>query len=186
MNMANTTASTASTTVTGALTATAAWDVAAAVPDPELPMLTLAELGVLAGVETDGESVTAWLTPTYSGCPAVAEMAADVDARLRAAGCPDVRVRLRLDPPWSTDRITEAGRRKLAEAGIAPPGPVRPGRPGRMPALLRLGPTRHAEVACPQCGSADTEELSRFGSTACKALWRCRGCREPFERIKEI
>jgi len=152
-----------------------AWDVAAAVPDPELPMLTLADLGVLAGVEEDGEAVTAWLTPTYSGCPAVAEMAADVDARLRAAGFTDVRVRLRLDPPWSTDSITEEGRRKLAEAGIAPP----------VHGVLQLGPTRHV-VDCPQCGSRDTEELSRFGSTSCKALWRCRSCREPFERIKEI
>ncbi|MFF2042690.1 1,2-phenylacetyl-CoA epoxidase subunit PaaD [Kitasatospora sp. NPDC058170] len=160
-----------------------AWEIAAAVPDPELPMLTLADLGVLAGVEEDGTTVTAWLTPTYSGCPAVAEMAADVDGRLRAAGYPDVRVRLRLDPPWSTDLITEEGRRKLAEAGIAPPGPTadRPSSPG----LLALGPTRHL-VACPLCGGTDTEELSRFGSTACKALWRCRGCREPFERVKEI
>ncbi|GAA2247264.1 phenylacetate-CoA oxygenase subunit PaaJ [Kitasatospora cystarginea] len=157
-----------------------AWEIAAAVPDPELPMLTLADLGVLSGVEEAGGTVTAWLTPTYSGCPAVAEMAADVDARLRAAGYPEVRVRLRLDPPWSTDLITEAGRRKLAEAGIAPPQPG-PARPG----VLRLGPTRRS-VHCPQCGSADTEELSRFGSTACKALWRCRSCREPFDRIKEI
>ena len=185
------------------VTATAprtAWEVAAAVPDPELPMLTLADLGVLAEVETAGGAVTAWLTPTYSGCPAVAEMAADVDARLRAAGFSDVRVRLRLHPPWSTDLITEVGRRKLAEAGIAPPGPV-PASP-----LLSLGPTRHATghttgaaarpgapaatrpaaVACPRCGATDTEELSRFGSTACKALWRCLDCREPFERIKEI
>ncbi|GAA1152790.1 ring-1,2-phenylacetyl-CoA epoxidase subunit PaaD [Kitasatospora gansuensis] len=157
-------------------TAPSAWEVAAAVPDPELPMLTLAELGVLAEVAEDGPAVTAWLTPTYSGCPAVAEMAADVAGRLRAAGWDRVEIRLRLDPPWSTDLITEAGKRKLAEAGIAPP--VHTG-------LLQLGRTRHA-VPCPQCGSQDTEELSRFGSTSCKALWRCRDCREPFERIKEI
>ncbi|MFJ1702862.1 1,2-phenylacetyl-CoA epoxidase subunit PaaD [Kitasatospora sp. NPDC088346] len=162
-------------------TATRAWEVAAGVPDPELPMLTLADLGILAGVEQDGDTVTAWITPTYSGCPAVAEMAADVDGRLRAAGYTDVRVRLRLDPPWSTDLITEDGRRKLAEAGIAPPHTAAAG-----PGLLRLGPTRRAAVTCPNCGSADTEELSRFGSTACKALWRCRDCREPFDRIKEI
>ncbi|MFC8721732.1 1,2-phenylacetyl-CoA epoxidase subunit PaaD [Kitasatospora sp. NPDC057198] len=157
-------------------------EVAAAVPDPELPMLTLDDLGVLAGVEVeeaDG-AVTAWLTPTYSGCPAVAEMAADVARRLRAAGFAKVEVRLRIDPPWSSDRISAAGRRKLAEAGIAPPHPG--GTPG---GLLQLAPTRRA-VACPQCGSADTEELSRFGSTACKSLWRCRSCREPFDRIKEI
>lgn len=177
-----------------------AWEVAAAVPDPELPMLTLADLGVLAEVEVDaaGGTVTAWLTPTYSGCPAVAEMAADVDRRLRAAGYPDVRVRLRLDPPWSTDLITAEGRRKLAGAGIAPPRPTsavarpRPTSavaPGPGPVALTLGPTRTgaaAPVACPQCGGTDTEELSRFGSTACKALWRCRACREPFERVKEI
>ncbi|MER7752126.1 1,2-phenylacetyl-CoA epoxidase subunit PaaD [Kitasatospora sp. NPDC097643] len=176
-----------------------AWEVAAAVPDPELPMLTLADLGVLAGVEVTapegegpGDVVTAWLTPTYSGCPAVAEMAADVDRRLRAAGFQDVRVRLRLDPPWSTDLITAEGRRKLAEAGIAPPRPTSAvAAPG--PVLLTLGPTRGpgpataaAPVVCPRCGGADTEELSRFGSTACKALWRCRACREPFERVKEI
>jgi len=157
-------------------TTTRAWEIAAAVPDPELPMLTLADLGVLTEVSEEGGAVTAWLTPTYSGCPAVAEMAADVDRRLRAAGYPEVRVRLRLDPPWSTDRISEAGLRKLAEAGIAPPQPA---------GLLQLGPTRRV-VTCPQCGSADTEELSRFGSTACKSLWRCRSCREPFDRIKEI
>ncbi|WP_371500764.1 phenylacetate-CoA oxygenase subunit PaaJ [Kitasatospora sp. NBC_00374] len=166
-------------------TETRAWEVAAGVPDPELPMLTLADLGILSEVEQDGDAVTAWITPTYSGCPAVAEMAADVDGRLRAAGFSDVRVRLRLDPPWSTDLITEDGRRKLAEAGIAPPHTTA----GPGPGLLRLGPTRRAAVAavtCPNCGSADTEELSRFGSTACKALWRCRDCREPFDRIKEI
>ncbi|CAN3984028.1 1,2-phenylacetyl-CoA epoxidase, subunit D (EC [Kitasatospora purpeofusca] len=170
----------------------AAWAVAAAVPDPELPMLTLADLGVLADVEVAGGPedpvVTAWLTPTYSGCPAVAEMAADVDRRLRAAGFADVRVRLRLDPPWSTDLITAEGRRKLAEAGIAPPRPGG-GAAGGGATLLSLGPTRGAAaapVACPLCGGTDTEELSRFGSTACKALWRCRECREPFERVKEI
>ncbi|MBV6697224.1 1,2-phenylacetyl-CoA epoxidase subunit PaaD [Kitasatospora aureofaciens] len=170
-----------------------AWETAAAVPDPELPMLTLADLGVLADVETADGTVTAWLTPTYSGCPAVAEMAADVDRRLRAAGYRDVRVRLRLDPPWSTDLITAEGRRKLAEAGIAPP---RHTSAVTGPVSLVLGPTRaattgtaspaFAPVPCPHCGDTDTEELSRFGSTACKALWRCRACREPFERVKEI
>ncbi|MGW3074176.1 1,2-phenylacetyl-CoA epoxidase subunit PaaD [Kitasatospora sp. NPDC001132] len=181
---------------TGRTTRDLAWAVAAAVPDPELPMLTLADLGVLAEVEVDGGSgsadgtVTAWLTPTYSGCPAVAEMAADVDRRLRAAGYPDVRVRLRLDPPWSTDLITAEGRRKLAEAGIAPPRPTAAVATAG-PVALTLGPTRTGTatpppVPCPHCGGTATEELSRFGSTACKALWRCRACREPFERVKEI
>ncbi|GAA2804094.1 phenylacetate-CoA oxygenase subunit PaaJ [Kitasatospora paracochleata] len=167
-------------------TASAAWEVAAAVPDPELPMLTLADLGILAEVSEQDGTVTAWITPTYSGCPAVAEMAANVDSRLRAAGYGEVAVRLRLDPPWSTDRISAEGLRKLAEAGIAPPGPAG-AHPGQStgPTALALGPTRRA-VTCPQCGSTDTEELSRFGSTACKSLWRCRSCREPFDRIKEI
>ncbi|MFI2606720.1 1,2-phenylacetyl-CoA epoxidase subunit PaaD [Kitasatospora sp. NPDC018619] len=172
-------------------TRAAAWAVAAAVPDPELPMLTLADLGVLSevGVDADSGTVTAWLTPTYSGCPAVAEMAADVDRRLRAAGYPDVRVRLRLDPPWSTDLITAEGRRKLAEAGIAPPRPTAAAGGPAGPVALTLGRTRTGAappVPCPHCGGSDTEELSRFGSTACKALWRCRACREPFERVKEI
>lgn len=183
----------------GPTTRDLAWAVAAAVPDPELPMLTLADLGVLAGVEVDGGSgtVTAWLTPTYSGCPAVAEMATDVDRRLRAAGYPDVRVRLRLDPPWSTDLITAEGRRKLAEAGIAPPRPAAAVAAAAGTVALTLGPTRTGvsttagpgttpPVPCPQCGETATEELSRFGSTACKALWRCLACREPFERVKEI
>ncbi|WP_030464105.1 1,2-phenylacetyl-CoA epoxidase subunit PaaD [Kitasatospora sp. NRRL B-11411] len=158
-------------------------EVAAAVPDPELPMLTLADLGVLADVEEADGAVTAWLTPTYSGCPAIAEMAADVSRRLRAAGFDRVEVRLRIDPPWSSDRISAEGRRKLAAAGIAPPAP---GGMRQSGGLLQLGPTRRLVTACPQCGSQDTEELSRFGSTACKSLWRCRSCREPFDRIKEI
>ncbi|MER6164568.1 1,2-phenylacetyl-CoA epoxidase subunit PaaD [Streptomyces violaceorubidus] len=156
--------------------------VAEQVPDPELPMLTLADLGVLRGVEVGGDgTVVASLTPTYSGCPAMAEMRADVDARLREAGYPRVEIRTVLDPPWTSDWITEAGRRKLAEHGIAPPGAA----PRGGPVSLVLSPTRPA-VPCPRCGSADTEETSRFAATSCKALWRCRACREPFEYVKEI
>ncbi|MGX1032596.1 ring-1,2-phenylacetyl-CoA epoxidase subunit PaaD [Streptomyces ambofaciens] len=163
------------------LDARRARQVAEQVPDPELPMLTLADLGVLREVEVvaDG-TVVAGLTPTYSGCPAMAEMRADVDARLREAGYPRVEIRTVLDPPWTSDWITEAGRRKLAEHGIAPPGAA-----PRGPVSLVLSPTRPA-VPCPRCGSADTEETSRFAATSCKALWRCRGCREPFEYVKEI
>nr|WP_229759080.1 1,2-phenylacetyl-CoA epoxidase subunit PaaD [Peterkaempfera bronchialis] len=154
------------------------------VPDPELPMLTLADLGVLRGVEIgpDG-TVVASLTPTYSGCPAMAEMRADVAARLRGAGFARVEIRTVLDPPWTTDWITPAGRRTLAEHGIAPPHPAPRRATGPIP--LELTATRRS-VACPRCGSAETEETSRFASTSCKALWRCRGCLEPFEYVKEI
>ncbi|AOW85394.1 1,2-phenylacetyl-CoA epoxidase subunit PaaD [Streptomyces olivaceus] len=155
--------------------------VAERVPDPELPMLTLADLGVLRDVETRADgTVVASLTPTYSGCPAMAEMRADVAARLRAAGYARVEIRTVLDPPWTSDWITESGRRKLAEHGIAPPG-----RAPRGPVPLVLSPTRPA-VPCPRCGSRETEETSRFAATSCKALWRCRTCREPFEYVKEI
>ncbi|MBZ6113596.1 MULTISPECIES: 1,2-phenylacetyl-CoA epoxidase subunit PaaD [Streptomyces] len=155
--------------------------VAERVPDPELPMLTLADLGVLRDVETRADgTVVASLTPTYSGCPAMAEMRADVAARLRAAGYARVEIRTVLDPPWTSDWITESGRRKLAEHGIAPPG-----RAPRGPVPLVLSPTRPA-VPCPRCGSRESEETSRFAATSCKALWRCRTCREPFEYVKEI
>ncbi|MFD5234759.1 1,2-phenylacetyl-CoA epoxidase subunit PaaD [Streptomyces qaidamensis] len=158
--------------------------IAQRVPDPELPMLTLAELGVLRDVEVTADGTTvAYLTPTYSGCPAMAEMRAEVAARLRAAGFARVEVRTVLDPPWTTDWITAEGRRKLAEHGVAPPGPAPRPAPGPVP--LVLSPTRLTR-ACPQCGSAATEEISRFAATACKALWRCRACREPFEYLKEI
>ncbi|WP_331766943.1 1,2-phenylacetyl-CoA epoxidase subunit PaaD [Embleya sp. NBC_00896] len=158
--------------------------IAEQVPDPELPMLTLADLGVLRGVEVDAHgTVTATLTPTYSGCPAIAEMRADMARRLYAAGFPEVRIRTRLDPPWTSDRITPEGRRVLAEHGIAPPGPAPRAAAGPVP--LVLSATRPV-VPCPRCGSAETEETSRFAGTACKALWRCRRCREPFEYLKEI
>jgi ring-1,2-phenylacetyl-CoA epoxidase subunit PaaD len=158
--------------------------IAEQVPDPELPMLTLADLGVLRDVrvEADG-TVVADLTPTYSGCPAMSEMRADVAARLRAAGYEQVLVRTVLHPPWTTDWITPEGRRKLAEHGIAPPGPAPRPAPGPVP--LVLSATRRT-VPCPRCGSPDTEETSRFGATSCKALWRCLACREPFEYVKEI
>ena len=158
--------------------------VAETVTDPELPMLTLADLGVLRDVRVDDDgAVVVEITPTYTGCPAMGVMRADLMHALHAAGFADVDVRTVLAPAWSTDWITADGRRRLAEAGIAPPGraPVRPAGP----VPLQLGPTRRT-AACPLCGSADTEELSEFSATACKALRRCRSCREPFEHVKEI
>ncbi|MER6671638.1 1,2-phenylacetyl-CoA epoxidase subunit PaaD [Streptomyces sp. NPDC000983] len=167
--------------VTLALDAEHARRVAEQVPDPELPMLTLADLGVLRAVTlAEDGTVVAELTPTYSGCPAMAEMRADVAARLRAAGYERVEIRTVLNPPWTSDWITPEGRRRLTEHGIAPPGAA-----PRGPVTLTLSPTRRT-VACPRCGSAETEETSRFAATSCKALWRCRACREPFEYVKEI
>ncbi|MGW0911797.1 1,2-phenylacetyl-CoA epoxidase subunit PaaD [Streptomyces sp. NPDC002784] len=167
--------------VTLQLDARHARHIAEQVPDPELPMLTLADLGVLREVTlTEDGTVVAELTPTYSGCPAMAEMRADVAARLRDAGYARVEIRTVLNPPWTSDWITAEGRRKLAEHGIAPPGPA-----PRGPVPLTLSPIRRT-VPCPRCASADTEETSRFAATSCKALWRCRACREPFEYVKEI
>jgi len=158
--------------------------VAATVTDPELPTVTLEDLGVLGDVRTEDDgTVVVEITPTYTGCPAMGVMRADLVHALHRAGFDSVEVRTVLAPAWSTDRITEEGRRKLAAGGIAPPGrtPIR--SPGPVP--LDLGPTRRT-ASCPLCGSADTEELSEFGATACKALRRCRSCREPFEHVKEI
>jgi ring-1,2-phenylacetyl-CoA epoxidase subunit PaaD len=151
------------------------------VTDPELPMLTLHDLGVLRSVRTEGVRVIVEITPTYSGCPAMAEMRADLTRRLRSAGYEHVEVRTVLSPPWSTDDITERGRRLLAEHGIAPPGPA-PRRPtGRVPLILGTAPAR---VSCPRCGSVDTQRLSEFGATSCRALYRCAECMEPFEHFK--
>jgi ring-1,2-phenylacetyl-CoA epoxidase subunit PaaD len=145
-------------------------------------MLTLADLGILRDVRAEGTRVVVSVTPTYSGCPALAEMRADLHARLAAAGLHDVEVRTVLSPPWSTDMISADGRRKLAAAGIAPPGTAP--RRAQGPVPLTLGTGRPA--ACPACGSTDTERTAAFSATACKDLYRCRSCREPFEHIKEI
>jgi len=153
------------------------------VVDPELPMLTLADLGVLREVSlAEDGAVEIALTPTYSGCPALAEMRADVVRRVRAEGIDGVRVRVELDPPWSTDLITEAGRAALAGAGLSPPGPT-PRRDGPIP--LRLSGIRR-DARCPRCGSDDVRLISEFGATACQAQYRCRSCLEPFDHMKEI
>ncbi|WP_245565346.1 1,2-phenylacetyl-CoA epoxidase subunit PaaD [Nocardioides insulae] len=157
--------------------------VAAAVADPELPMLTLADLGVLRDVEVEPHGqVVVTITPTYSGCPAMATMRDDLVHALHDHGVRDVEVRVRLHPAWSSAWISDRGRRALAEAGISPPGPVR-----RVsgPIAIDLSPTRR-EVRCPRCGSGRAELTSEFGATACKALYRCLECLEPFDHVKEI
>jgi ring-1,2-phenylacetyl-CoA epoxidase subunit PaaD len=163
------------------VTATAR-EAAAATPDPELPQLTIDDLGILRSVEREGDTVVATITPTYSGCPAIREIGIDLRRRLAAAGFARVEVRTRLAPPWSSDWITAEGRRKLAEAGIAAPHAA---PHARGPVPLTLHPSR-PPVACPRCGSARTVRTADFGATACKALYRCDECREPFEYVKEI
>jgi ring-1,2-phenylacetyl-CoA epoxidase subunit PaaD len=157
--------------------------VAATVTDPELPMLTLEDLGVLRDVELDeaGHLVVS-ITPTYSGCPAMATMRDDLVHKLQQSGFADVQVKVSLHPAWTTDWISERGRNVLAGNGISPPGPT----PVRSTTTaLSLLPTRRA-VTCPRCGSDDVSLTSEFGSTACKAMYQCRSCLEPFDHVKEI
>lgn len=154
---------------------TRAYEVAAAVPDPEIPVVTLADLGILRGVERHDGAVVVKLTPTYTGCPATLAIRLDVEAALMSAGFAGVRVEIVLAPPWTTDDITEAGRAKLLAYGIAPP----PSRSGRGAILFGTD-----TIACPRCRSTSTIRISEFGSTPCKALWRCEACREPFDVFK--
>ena len=151
-----------------------AWNAAASVVDPEVPVLTIADLGVLRSVDVGDDGVEVAITPTYSGCPAMGVIAFEVEVALARAGIANARVRTVLAPAWTTDWMSDEGKRKIAAYGIAPP----PKTAGRR-ALFGV-----ESVACPQCGSADTEQLAEFGSTACKALWRCRACREPFDAFK--
>ena len=152
-----------------------AYAAAAAVPDPEIPVLTIADLGVLRSVSRRDGRVVAILTPTYTGCPATLAIRLDVEAALVAAGFADAIVETVLSPAWSTDDITCEGRAKLRAYGIAPPPR------GRASHSLHV---RHEPVACPRCGATETERISEFGSTPCKALWRCNTCREPFDMFK--
>lgn len=146
-------------------------------------MLTLIDLGVLRDVDvSDDGAVVAAITPTYSGCPAMAAMRDDLMRELYEAGFADVRIRVALEPAWTSDWITPHGRAALAAAGISPPGPA-PRHDG--PVAVRLGPVRRA-VRCPRCDSDDVALSSEFGSTACTAMYRCRACLEPFDHVKEI
>jgi ring-1,2-phenylacetyl-CoA epoxidase subunit PaaD len=151
-----------------------AWTVAAQVVDPEIPVLTIEDLGVLRDVQVEDGKVEVFITPTYSGCPATFVIALNIEAALEDAGFGLARITTVLSPAWSTDWLSDAGRAKLKAYGIAPPV----GKAGRR-ALFG-----DETVACPRCGSGETERISEFGSTACKALWRCKSCREPFDYFK--
>jgi ring-1,2-phenylacetyl-CoA epoxidase subunit PaaD len=160
------------------LTVEQAWAILDRVPDPEIPAVSVTELGIVRDVRAAEDGVDVVVTPTYSGCPATEAIERSIRQALSAAGAREVRVRQQLSPAWSTDWIGEDARERLRACGIAPPGerPAGSGQP------LSFVP----RVACPRCESADTERLSQFGSTACKALYRCRACREPFEYFKPL
>jgi ring-1,2-phenylacetyl-CoA epoxidase subunit PaaD len=154
----------------------AIWAAVGEVPDPEVPVLTIADLGVLRDVRHEGDEVVVTITPTYSGCPAMDVIRHEIELTLNHLGV-DGRVETVLSPAWTTDWMSEAGKAKLTEYGIAPPTGTRAvGGPVSVSLTIR----------CPLCGSPDTSELSRFGSTSCKSLWRCNSCREPFDHFKAI
>jgi ring-1,2-phenylacetyl-CoA epoxidase subunit PaaD len=153
-----------------------AYAAAAEVCDPEIPVLTIADLGVLRGVEVRDGTVEVTITPTYSGCPAMDVIGLEVETALLRAGIDRAKVRLALSPAWTTDWMTEEGRAKLKAYGIAPPA-------AKASRRALFGEER---LACPLCGSERTEKISEFGSTACKSLWRCLACREPFDAFKCI
>jgi len=158
------------------VTDTAILEAVGEVADPEVPVLTIADLGVLRGVRHDGDEVVVTITPTYSGCPAMDLIRHEVELTLQSLQV-DGRVETVLSPAWTTDWMSDAGKTKLTEYGIAPPtGRRAVGGPVSLSLTIR----------CPLCGSPDTTELSRFGSTSCKSLWRCNSCREPFDHFKAI
>jgi len=150
----------------------AIWTCLDEVPDPELPAISITDLGIVREVRQEGGAVVVALTPTYSGCPATAVIEADVTRALHEYGIERVRIERRLAPAWTTDWITPRGRARLEAHGIVPP------------ASLADGPLVSVIVRCPRCASSRTSEVSRFGSTPCKALYRCEDCREPFDYVK--
>ncbi len=153
----------------------ALWQILDAVKDPEIPALSIWDLGVLQDIELDQETVRVTITPTYSGCPAMDTIADDIRAALSAEGISPVQVRTRLAPAWTTDWLSDKGREQLRSYGIAPP---------EQTGADELTP--EAGIRCPHCGSEHTRRISEFGSTACKALFRCNDCSEPFDYFKQI
>ncbi|MBD3763217.1 MAG: phenylacetate-CoA oxygenase subunit PaaJ [Rhodobacterales bacterium] len=162
------------------------WHWLSQVPDPEIPAISLTDLGIIRDVQWQGDTLVVTVTPTYSGCPATTVINLDIEAALRSHGVEKLRLERRLSPPWTTDWITAEGRDKLRAYGIAPPvdGTAADGRlAGR---IARLAGTSNLVIACPHCGSTATERVSQFGSTPCKASWRCTACLEPFDYFKCI
>lgn len=160
-----------------------AWAVLQTVLDPEVPVVSVCELGIVRDVLLQGDGLQVVLTPTYSGCPATELIESNVVAALVAAGLGPVSVTLQRAPAWTTDWISAEGKAKLRDYGIAPPGPA----PADDAVVMRFMPRRKAPALnCPRCGSANTERISAFGSTACKALYRCLACKEPFEHFKPL
>ncbi len=156
------------------------WDALDAVPDPEIPVVSIRELGILRDVREDKDGLEIVITPTYSGCPAMDQITDDIHTALAQRQL-SARITTQLAPAWTTDWITAAARDKLRNYGIAPPHTLAPGSDR----VLRFAPRHVAQaVACPQCGSANTTETSHFGSTACKALYKCLDCLEPFDHFK--
>jgi ring-1,2-phenylacetyl-CoA epoxidase subunit PaaD len=165
--------------VAGAMSITIdqAWEALRGVPDPEVPALSVVDLGIIRAIEQTADGIRVDVTPTYSGCPALDVIEREIGRALEAAGAGSVVVRRVFAPAWSTDMMSDTGRQRLKAYGIAPPGPV------VVEPLVSLGPTVR-RVECPFCGSADTEVKSEFGPTACKALYVCHACRQPFEHFK--
>ena len=159
-----------------------AWRVLDTVPDPEVPAVSVRDLGIVRDVIAHDDVLEVVLTPTYSGCPATEVIAQDVLAAIHTAGLGPARVTLRRAPAWTTDWISAEGRRKMLAFGIVPPGPA--WADGAQP--IRFFGRGAPRLACPRCGSANTEQLSAFGSTACKSTWRCLACKEPFEHFKAL
>lgn len=160
-----------------------AWAALDRVLDPEVPVVSVRDLGIVRDVLESDDGLTVVVTPTYSGCPATEVIEASIVAALEAEGLGPVRVEMRRAPAWTTDWMSEKGRRQLREYGIAPPGPVA----AALTAPLRFVPRPPPRaLACPRCESLETERIAAFGATACKALWRCRACGEPFEHFKPI
>jgi ring-1,2-phenylacetyl-CoA epoxidase subunit PaaD len=162
------------------------WQWLGEVPDPEIPVISLTDLGIVRGVEWEEDTLVVTVTPTYSGCPATSVINLDIERMLRDRGVEKVRIKRQLSPPWTTDWISREGRRKLLDYGIAPPvdGTAADGRiAGR---IARLAGESNLVIACPRCGSTHTEKISQFGSTACKASYRCKDCLEPFDYFKCI